>query len=693
MGWVLLFFVGGALLAFILGDFLNSGSSMFTGDRTTVAEVGGTKISANVYERNVEERLASFQMNSNGENIPSETQDMLRDEAWEQMIRDLIMEQQYNETGIAVGGEELKDMVSGQNIHPEVARAFTNPQTGEFDPSSILSSIKRLRETEDGNNRWAMFEDKIVKERTFEKYAMLIQKGLYVTTAEAERDIQSGSAKANISYVYKSFSSVSDSSITVTDQEIREYYEAHKHLYKQKEEERSLEYVIFNVDPSAEDTLEARNWISEIKEKLVESTTDSLFVNRHADTPFDDRFYGKGSIAANLDSIFFAADSTGLVVGPYFENGAYKLAKLSEKRMHSDSVKVRQFVLLAKEGDTLATYARADSLMKLIQNGTPFGDVAFNNNDDPSTQADSGNIGWVTEYDQRMTYYGPRFTDTCFANTSKGLILLKTPYGAHVIDVQERTKLVPQVRIAFVDRYLKPSQETYNNVYQQANEFAGKSRTEETFSQNSTKLNKRVAEGLRTGDRNIPGLESARPMVRWAYNSEVGDVSDVMAFGDKFAVALLTEVLEEGYIPIDKRKPELEIAAKKEKKVKQFQEEFKSKMAGINDINALASAMGSEAQKVEGITFSASFVAGLGMEPAVIGHAFGEKQGQLSQPIKGNTGVFVIVVESVTPAPEGQDIATKKKSMRATAQSRAATDVVNALLEKADVQDYRAKFY
>lgn len=678
-------------MAFILGDLASSRVSLFTSDNTTIVEVAGQKISYDDYLNHVNQQIKSYEAYT-GKAAEGEMESYLRDQAWDRMIRETILDQQFSEAGVAVSPEEVFDMVQGKNIHPEVKRAFSNPQTGEFNAAQVVMQMKSQKDNEQFQTWWNSFERDIIRDRYYDKYTTLIKKGLYTTTAEAQRSAEENSAKVTMVYVQKAFKSIPDSTIQVTDADISAYYNAHKEEYRQKEEERTIEYVVFDVNPSHADTAEVEEWIGQMKTELAASEDDSLFVNRNADTPFDAEYHSKGTIAANLDSVFFSADK-GTIVGPYFENGSYKLAKLMDRRMRPDSAQLRTILILAKQpGDTLAAHNKADSLVQVLKGGADFKTVAFQNSDDQTNKADSGNIGWVSEYDQKVQYYGQQFADTCFAVGSKGLIVLKMPFGAIIADVQAQTPAVPQVQIAFVDRRVVPGTETFNDIYAKANAFAGTSRTPEAFQANSNTLSKRVAENLHAGDRNVTGLESARELIRWIFNNNEGDISDVMSFGDKFVVAYVKQVFERGYIPIEKKKLELELLAKKEKKAEQLMADFNKVTGGNADIQSVAVALQETAKPVDNFSFGASFVTGLGMEPAVIGTAFALQPNQLSKPIKGNSGVYVITVQSATPAEAQTDLTGTKASLSSNLQSRVNGEVLGALIDQADVHDHRTKF-
>lgn len=684
---LLLLLIGGAMLAFILGDLFSSGGFLLNGSPTEVGEVAGVTVDGRAFQERVDQTIENYKTQTGQTSLDNATTDQLREQTWNQMVREIVMDQELDGLGIRVSKEELYDMVQGSNPHPQVMQAFTNPQTGQFDRSQVMNFLKRMEQDEDIKKRWITFEKDIAKLRRSEKYNNLIKKGLYVTTAEAESDFAAKNRPATIKYVLKRYSSVADSTVQVTDSDIKKYYNDNKSKYEQ-DASRDVEFVAFRVDPSKEDFEKVRVWAENLKPEFEKTDNDTLFVNRESDLRFNARWLPKGELGGDVDSLMFAADK-GFVYGPYLEGQMYRMAKLIGVKMAPDSVEARH-ILIRPETYQSVEKAKtvADSLKKLIEGGADFAELARNNSEDPGSGADGGNLGWFQE--GQMV---PSFNNACFDGKKGDLTVVQSQFGYHIIEVLNQKGNTEKRAIAFVDRRVEASTKTFQTVYGQAEEFQRSVTSVASFDQEVTNrgLNKRIASNLKENDRTIAGLESPRELIRWAFNAEKGDVSDVKELGNTFVVGVLTATREEGFTAMDEIKDELEAGAIKDKKAAKFMEEFEAARAG--DIQTIADKMNLPVEVKENVQFSATAISGLGREPALIGTVGGMETGDISKPVKGDQGVYVVYLESRPDAPANPNYMNSSRMLNASLAQRVDFEVFEALKDKADITDNRAKFF
>jgi len=338
---LVLIVIGVALLAFVLTDaFTSSGR----GEIPVVGKIGDTEITQQEFEQKVNEAINNYEMQQQ-QPVDDKTRSQIREQVWNQLISETVLQKEYEKLGIAVTPDELFDMVQGNNPHPQIVQAFTNPQTGQFDKTRVLQFLKNKDNDPQTAQQWILFEQGIKQERLANKYTQLINKAIYATTAEAAQLNIDQNKKFNISYVVKRYNTVNDSTITVTEEEIAAYYEENKFKFKQ-EESRNIEYVIFRVDPSEEDFKLAEEWMLNAKEEFAQAENDSLYVTLNSDIPFDPTFYKKGQLPPILDTVFFKDSAkVGDMVGPYLEGMTYKLSKLSKIKYLPDSVKARHILI------------------------------------------------------------------------------------------------------------------------------------------------------------------------------------------------------------------------------------------------------------------------------------------------------------------------------------------------------------
>jgi peptidyl-prolyl cis-trans isomerase D len=262
-----------------------------------------------------------------------------------------------------------------------------------------------------------------------------------------------------------------------------------------------------------------------------------------------------------------------------------------------------------------------------------------------------------------------------------------------LIEVTGKGNPTLQIRVATVDRKIEPSQRTYDAAYGKANSFAANNTSAANFDSSIVKegLNKRIADNIREADKNIPGLDQPRELVRWAYQAKINDISKVFTFGDKFVIAKLTDIREKGILPLDAVREQVTVEARKQKKGEMLIEKMNA--TGAKSIDDMASKLNTAAMDADNVSFSSPFVPGLGNEPKLVGTAFGLKAGQLSKPVAGDNGVCVLFVKSFTEPTATTDFSSSGKQMADQRRARSEYEVLNALKESAGIEDNRGKFY
>lgn len=694
--------VGFSLIAFILGDLLTSNRSFLSGSETTVAEIAGKKVKIQDFQERVNKMEENYKINTNKQTIDQATSDQLRDQAWGQLLNEELLGKQYEKIGIKVGPDEIFDMVQGKNPHSQIKEAFKDPKTGQFNPANVIQFLKNMDNDQTGKTRaqWLAFETYMRDDRISQKYNNMIKQGLYITTEEAKRDYEFKGRQATIKYVLLNYATIADSTIKPTDNDLKTYYNANQNKYKQ-EASRKVEYVTFDVNPSAEDRKQAEDYITKLVEPFTMANDDSTYVNLNSDSKFDNTYHKKGTLAPRLDSVYFNS-GLGTVIGPYEENGSFKLAKLIGSKDISDSLKVSH-ALVAYKGAERApeTVTRtkeeaktiADSLFKLAEkDAAQFITIAKTASDDAVASTKEGDLGWIT----RQSAMDPAFLDGAFSITKGRVTLVESKFGFHIIKVFDETKAEKQVKVAIVERRIEAGSKTYQAVFAKANEFVGKYKTAAEFDKACADLglNKRVADNLTEGEKVIAGLDNPREMVRWAYKSKKDNVTEKpFEFGNKFVAAKLVEIKEKGIAPFEQVKDQVQTEVIKETKAKQLMEKIKSNMNGATTVDALAQKLGVAAASASNVNFASPYIQNAGYEPALVGTVFTLKQGQLSNPIKGEAGVYAVQVESFSEPAPTKDYTQNKKQLMQQYGSRASYEVFNALKEKANVVDNRGKFY
>lgn len=679
-----------ALLIFILEQALESKNSFFSGDQKKVGEVNGKNISIDDYQMQLDQAIESQKERDKKTNVDDNTLESLRGQVWNQLVFQYTMAPEFKELGVAVSVDELDDMVRGKNPHPSVKQAFTDPKTGQFDPASVTNFLKNMDKDETGatKQRWLNFEDAVIKERIGTKFNNLIKGGLYVTKSQAKQAYLDNEQKIKFTYVLQRYSTIQDSTVKVTDEDIQKYYNENKNKYKQAETTRSINFVTFDVTPSPTDVQSAQEQMTRLANDFKTATVDSDFVNANSDNKYAASFYTKGSMDPMTDSLLLNAPS-GFVYGPLSMGNTIKIYKVTGVKMMPDSVKARHILIKINEGKVDVAKAKADSLKALLKS-KKFDELAKTNSEDPGSAIKGGDLGWFR--DGMMV---KPFNDACFNGKIGDVVVVESQFGIHLIEITGRGVEKRKVEVATIERAVQPSSQTFQTVYGNASEFAGKNTSTELFDSAVVKqgMNKRIGDNIRETDRNIVGLENARELVRWVYTAKKGDVSKVFELSSKYVIAVLTEIKDKGILPLDAVKAQVETEAKKEKKAEQFAASFKAAMAGVTSLDQLAPKVKATAEKVENQTFANATVMGVGREGTVVGNLFAMKANKISEPIKGEVGVFVVQVNEIIAAAAAKDYKANQTQVQSALKQRVDYELFEALKDKADVQDNRAKFY
>ncbi|HEY5916731.1 MAG TPA: peptidylprolyl isomerase [Chryseolinea sp.] len=686
---LLIFFVGASMILFILGDLVTSNSGLIAGSSDVIGVVGGEKIRYPEFEKKVETLMNNYKVNTQNDNVDQATADQLREQAWTMELNNLILGREYKKAGVSCGPDELYDMCTGKNVHEQIRTAFTNKESNQFNPQDVDKFLKDLPNREEAVQlQWRTFEDAIREERIAKKYKDLVKGGLFSTTAEAKSNYEETGRSATIRFVRMDYSTIADSTVKLEDSDLKKYYNEHQKDFKQEETVRKVEYVTFDVKPSVEDNKEREEWMVRKKEEFVAATNDALFVNQNSDSPFDSAYKAKGTLPPSLDTLFDAP--VGTVVGPYFENGSYKLAKLTNSRMLPDSVKARHILFKIQNGDSATAQAKADSVKGLLKSGQKFGELAKRLSEDPGSAIQDGDLGWFQQ--GRMV---KPFNDACFSAKKNEIFIVTSEFGVHLTEVTDKGALSKQVQFAVIDHKVEASQKTYDKIYQDAQKFAADNSDALMFDSAIVKqgLNKRIADNIKEGDKNIAGLDSPRELIRWAYKVEKGEVSKVFTFGDKYVVAKVSDIKEKGTLPMEAVKDQVTAGAMKQKKADMLEEKYKTKSAGATTIDAVGEKVNLPVTQVENVTFSNPYLQGIGNEPKLVGTVFGMKPGQVSKAIRGDVAVFVVSVEKFNEPAATKDYSATQKQLADQRKQRSDYEVFNALKEKAAVEDNRGKFY
>ena len=691
-GKVLVIAVGLAIVSFILADLMGPNSMIFGGNNNQVGEISGRKITYEDFQRRIEDMKNNYMLNT-GRN-PSEAEMVtIRQQAWELLIVDIAFEEEYEKLGIVVSDEEKIDMVQGNNIHPDLVRAFTNPETGMFDKNEILNFLQNFSLMPPQNQyQWTQMEQNIYQARKRLKYDNLFLTSNFITDAEAIEQYKAENSTADVEYLYVPFYSVSDSSVTVSDRELQSYLDKNKALY-QVEESRGIAYVAISIAPAAADTAYYKDELERLANEFRSVETDSSFARLNSDFGQPYGTYRSDQLPEALSKQYEDLEE-GQVVGPLLENGAFTLYKVS--RVMEDTVfsaRARHILFKADEGNTEArreARQKAQNVLKELQQGADFAELARTQSEDGSS-ANGGDVGWFTE--GRMV---EPFENAVFGANTTGLInrVIETQYGYHVIDVTA-SKTNAAFKIAVINREISASNETRDAAFRRADYFAGISSNENQFHENAKAESLVVMEAnnIDASARRVGSLLGAREVVRWLFNdASKGRVSEVFELDAAYVVAVMTEKVDKGTASLASVRDEVTVKVKNEKKGTIII----NKLQGLSgSLGEIAGAYGDDAHvyTTSDLKLNSNSLPNVGFAPMVVGTAFGLEAGQTSDPVLAENGVVVIKTNVITEAAEIGDYTAYKSRLKQTADNMVSFKISSAIKEFAEIEDTRYKFY
>jgi peptidyl-prolyl cis-trans isomerase D len=684
--------IGGALLVFLIMAALNSESSVFRNQKTKIAEINGTSIEFNEFASIENSNTEQYEMfNANGKAIDEQTRQSIREQSWNELVQKTIYQHKYDQLGIMVSNEELQSQLAGNNPHQVIRQQFGDPKTGQFSPSNVtrfLNSEDFKSNKENVQKRWFFIKEYVSKDRYSNKFNKLLTKGFYVPKFMVDMDAKEKTDKANFQYAFVPYTTIADDKVKPTDDEIKEYAENHKKLYAKEEEERKIDFVSFDLVPSAEDITAANHSLAILVDSFHRAKDDSLMVAANSETDVDGKYYTKATLPSSIKDTFFSK-AVKAVVGPYTEGGFIKISKIVNRKPMPDSVKASHILLAAQGGDTSVVNRRADSILAAIKKGANFAELAKKYSADPGSKDKGGDLGYFPS--GRMV---PEFDAACFNGKKGDIKKVLTQFGIHLIAVVDQKGINNSVQVFTIAKSLLPSRATEQSVTAKANEFASKNNTGAAFDAAAKTMGVQNR-GLKQNDATIMGINgSARELIKnfvFGEDTKVGNVSNVVTIDNKLVIAKLSAIAEKGKVDIETNKGAIENEIRKQKKIDMIAKDMATKLAGKSSIAEAASAIGDSVHTAVGVSFSQPSLS-TGYEPAVVGAAFGLKQGAISKPIGGNGGVFVITVNGIE-AGQPNPMMNNRANLESQYSGGIEYRLLGELKKHTDITDKRISFF
>jgi peptidyl-prolyl cis-trans isomerase D len=689
---LLLTVIGFAMLAFILGDFMQSKRS---GGSSTphVGEILGESILIQKFEETVELGKANWQSQNQNQILSQTILGQIRNQAWDQLSREMIMDNQYNILGLSVSDEEWIERISGVNVHPDISQiqSFQDPNTGQFDRTKVLGYLQQIEQDPSGESvdRWIDFQKYLINSILNEKYNKLIEKGSYVNSLEAKNSFNEGVQNITFNYLSVPFNVINDSTVLVSDKEIKKYYNSNKEDFKQ-DPTRDVEFISFNVVASIEDDIETKNSISSLVDDFTAYDDYSLIVKRNTDNQRAKFSYLKESELKN-DSAFalLLKSKKGTVIGPYKPDvSVYRIAKLVDVMNRPDSVEARHILITpTNEMSIDSVNLRITSLKELIKKGADFSKLAELNSVDQQSAKVGGELGWFEE-----GVMLEEFNDICFTAKKSELNIVTTQFGVHLVQVISKSRSAKKYKVVYIDRNIEPSTDTYNEYYTKAAQIVN-SVVNDGLSFDSViqkeNLVKRSDVKLTADKANVAGIPNSREMVKWLNKANLNELSNVFEFENSYVVALLTNINEEGFRSIEDSENRIIASVRKEKK----SEIIIDRLNQFTNLDEMGNEFSLSPVKNQNTKLSNLTVQELGYAADLVGTSFGLEPNSISAPFMSRNSVLVVETLSRDDYRDEGDFSNEQKALTDKTKSYNSNAAFNTLKTEANIQDNRSEVY
>lgn len=684
MGAFITVLIAVALLSFIIDpDTLQSTMSMFS-SKYNVGEIAGEGISYQDYQKRVDYYSSIYQMTS-GASKNEESQEVINNTAWQAEIAERVIIPATAAAGVTLGEEELFDLTQGASISPVLTSEATFlDENGAFDRNKVVQFVQAIDQDETNNLAmyWQFLEDNIVKDQLFTKYLSMLGKSMYMNQVELANAIAENNTTYNVDFVMKPFGFTQDSTIVVSDSEIKAYYEKHKENFKQTSS-KDIEYTVFEVVPSAEDIASTQEQFETTYEEFLKAENMKNFLARNSDNPFNTLYFKEGELRAvslELEKLF-EKPKAGNVIAPFQEDNFFYAAKLMDIKQMPDSVFVQHILLQGED------VAKADSILNVAKKGD-FAALATEFSADQNQNVEErGDLGWLTQQ-----YNIPGFESIFFAKKGD-LLKLKTQYGTHIVKVKNTTKPVEKIQIALLSKEILASKKTYSDFYAKANNVVTSANGKlEGYRAAAKEQGGSVIPAFRVepAAKAIGSHQNAREVVRWVNENEVGSVSPIITVDNKyFFVVAVTSNHEEGYATLPEVSQQIKSILYVEKKGEKLAQECKTLVGTESSIEAIAEKLGTTVSNKTGVAFASLNTQKL--DPKFIGAVAGAPENTVVGPVIGDIGVYYLIVKGKEVGAFYTEDDAKERNDQIFSYT---TRIIPAIMaEQAGVVDERYKFY
>ncbi len=684
-GLVISIIIALALLSFIIDPSTLESALHSMSSKYDVGSIAGKAVPYTDYLEDVE-RFTQINEIITGTSVQNEqTQQQIRDAAWQELVDKYLFTKNAKAAGITVGKAEIVDLTTGANPSPLIASngAFLD-ENGNFSADRVRDFVAQIPSDESGRLQlyWNYLQNTLETQQYYAKYGAIFNASTFQNALEKKQAIAQNNTTANVDYVYVTYPFGQDSTVKVTPAEIKKYYKEHPDFFEQQAS-RDIEYVVFEVNPSAEDISATNDQFAEAYAKFADADNVKTFLLKNSDRQLSNYWYKAGELnSINKEVNDFVFEGKGSVSPIIADGETFYAVRVMDTKPVSDSAYVKHILLQGTNAGKTA-----DSLANVVRKGANFSSLAAEFSVDQNSAADGelGNIGWMTQ-----TYMIPGFESVITAPVNQPMVI-NTQYGTHVVVVSKKTAPVTKKQVAILEKTAVASKETTNAIYAQANKFAtianktaaGYAAAVDTMKVYSHKMN--ITEATST----YGSIDNAKEVTRWAFDNKVGKASNIITVNNKyFFIAEINGIHKEGLRPLNEVSSSIESTLFSKKIAEVKKAEIAEKIAGCADIKAVAEKLDATVTSESALSLAPM---GGRVDPALAGAVAVAEEGKLSGPVAGSFGTYVFVVNS---KEVGSFYTEEDAEMFAQRKAQYnAQGIVPTMSAKGVVKDNRARFF
>ena len=643
------------------------------------AVVNGKTISTQEYQDAIEQQRQRFRQQMNREITPN-MEDLIRKQAYNQLVNNSLLEQEMERLGITVTNAEIENMVFGENPHQIIRQQFAD-STGQIN----YQLLQNMAQNPQANPQFLRLERYLEKQRRREKMNSLIQSTVHVSEEDIKEHHWSQNASASVQYVAQRYASVSEDSISVTESDLQAYYDNNKEDFKRKKT-LTLDYVTLSKEPTAEDTAAVLGDLKELRADFAEARNDSLFLEQNAsEWSFSNEYATPDQLDEAVSSAIFEDPTPGRIAGPVAGGSFAHLIKIRDVKPTDGPYIRASHILLESDEENSDLRDRLSTIRDSIESGAAsFAAMARQYSEDQSA-SEGGDLGWFGE--GRMV---PAFEDAAFSADPGSLVgPIKSKFGYHLIRVHQRT--TTKVQIADLAFNLSPSQGTLSEKKSTLENVAFYASDNSSFEAEAERENLTIQQVQAQADQeSVPGLGQSQALPRFMKQAQRGDISDVFELDDKFALVKVTEVKPKGYRPFEEVKAQIRPQVVKQKKKAILSRRMNAALQSTG-FDGLPQALGTELRSQSNLSFTTESVPGVGADPTFTGTVFGLAEGKTSGVVEGENAAFVVRVTTMNEPAEltASKRAEIRKELLKERRKQVSNQWLAALKEEATIKDQR----